>query len=62
MVRGARFDDIDLSIVQLLREGLSAREIGHMIELSPRTVEHRIEKMKARAGTKSIVPLLITRP
>ncbi|CAN7573154.1 AsnC family protein [Agrobacterium tumefaciens] len=61
VVRDARFDDIDLSIVQLLREGLSAREIGHVIELSPRTVEHRIERMKARAGVKSIVPLLIAK-
>jgi len=61
VVRDVRFDDIDLSIVQLLREGLFAREIGHVIELSPRTVEHRIEKMKARAGVKSIVPLLIAK-
>lgn len=61
VVRDARFDDIDLSIVQLLREGLSAREIGHVIELSPRTVEHRIERMKARADVKSIVPLLIAK-
>ncbi|NSZ85534.1 hypothetical protein G6L98_15255 [Agrobacterium tumefaciens] len=38
-----------------------AREIGHMLKLSPRTVEHRIEKMKARAGVKSIVPLLIAK-
>ena len=61
VVRDVRFDDIDLSIVQLLREGLFAREIGHVIELSPRTVEHRIERMKARAGVKSIVPLLIAK-
>jgi hypothetical protein len=61
VVQDVRFDDIDLSIVQLLREGLSAREVGHIIELSPRTVEHRIERMKARAGVKSIVPLLIVK-
>lgn len=61
VIRDVRLDDIDLSIVQLLREGLSAREIGDVIELSPRTVEHRIEKMKARAGVKSIVPLLIAK-
>lgn len=61
VIRDVRVDDIDLSIVQLLREGLSAREIGDVIELSPRTVEHRIEKMKARAGVKSIVPLLIAK-
>lgn len=61
VVREVRFDDIDLSIVQLLREGFFARKIGHVIELSPRTVEHRIERMKARAGVKSIVPLLIAK-
>lgn len=33
--RGPRFDDFDLSILQLLREGLSAREIGKVLELSP---------------------------
>lgn len=56
--RDARFDDVDLSILQLLREGLSAREIGRVIELSPRTVEHRVERMKARAGARAIIPLL----
>lgn len=55
----ARFDDVDLAILQLLREGMSARDIGHAIELSHRTVEHRVERMKARAGVRSIVPLLI---
>lgn len=55
-----RFDDIDLSVLQLLREGLSAREIGAAIELSPRTVEHRIEKMKARTGVNAIIRLLTT--
>lgn len=53
-----RYDDIDLSIIQLSREGLSSREIGKLIELSPRTIEHRIEKMKARAGVKGMLPLL----
>lgn len=61
VVQDVRFDDIDLSIIQLLREGLSAREVGNLLELSPRTVEHRIERMKARAGVKSIVPLLSMR-
>ncbi|OAI84222.1 hypothetical protein AYO27_13320 [Rhizobium sp. GHKF11] len=61
VVQDVRFDDIDLSIIQLLREGLSARKVGNLLELSPRTVEHRIERMKARAGMKSIVPLLTMR-
>lgn len=39
------FDDADLSILQLLREGLSVKEIGIRIELSHRTVEHRIERL-----------------
>ncbi len=56
-----RMDDIDLSIVQLLREGLSARRIGELLELSPRTIEHRIEKMKARAAVETLFPLLIMR-
>jgi DNA-binding NarL/FixJ family response regulator len=54
-----RFDDVDLAIVQLLREGMSAREIGQAIELSHRTIEHRVERMKIRAGVKSVVPLLV---
>lgn len=49
-----RMDDIDLSIVQLLREGLSARRIGELLELSPRTIEHRIEKMKTRAAVETL--------
>lgn len=53
-----RFDDIDLAIIQLLREGMSAREIGQAIEFSPRTVEHRVEKMKTRANVKTIAALL----
>ncbi|QCL72246.1 MULTISPECIES: LuxR C-terminal-related transcriptional regulator [Agrobacterium] len=56
--RDTRFDDVDLSILQLLREGMSAREIGRVIELSPRTVEHRVERMKARVGVRAIAPLL----
>ncbi|WP_132565347.1 helix-turn-helix domain-containing protein [Rhizobium sullae] len=56
--RPARFDDTDLSILQLLREGLSAREIGAALKLSPRTIEHRIERMKIRTGIGAIVQLL----
>lgn len=59
--RPARFDDTDLSILQLLREGLSAREIGVAVDLSPRTIEHRIERMKSRTGVSAIVRLLTAR-
>nr|WP_246753558.1 AsnC family protein [Agrobacterium sp. OT33] len=56
--RNIRYDDTDLSIIQLLREGLSARDIAQRIELSPRTIEHRIERMKKRAGVKGTPSLL----
>ncbi|MDR6104224.1 DNA-binding CsgD family transcriptional regulator [Agrobacterium larrymoorei] len=60
--RDTRFDDVDLSVLQLLREGMSARGIGSLLELSPRTVEHRIEKIKARVGVTSITALTALRP
>lgn len=60
--RDTRFDDIDLSIMQLLREGLSAREIGKVLELSPRTVEHRVERMKSRASVRALISLLAMKP
>ena len=60
--RDTRFDDVDLSILQLLREGLSAREIGNVLKLSPRTVEHRVERMKSRASVRAIIPLLAMKP
>ncbi len=56
--RDARFDDVDLSIMQLLREGMSAHEIGKVLQLSSRTVEHRIERLKKRTGLRAIVSLL----
>lgn len=59
--RDTRFDDVDISILQLLREGMSARGIGSVLELSPRTVEHRIEKIKAKVGVTSITALTALR-
>jgi len=53
-----RFDDIDLSILQLSREGLSAADVGRTLNLSARTIEHRIAKMKVRTGVNSFVRLL----
>ena len=47
-------DDIDLAILQLLREGLQMREIGHRVALSPRTIEHRVERLKVLTGAKTL--------
>ncbi|MGI0523997.1 response regulator transcription factor [Rhizobium giardinii] len=52
------FDDADLSILQLLREGFSVKEIGIRIELSHRTVEHRIERLKSKMGARSLPHLV----
>lgn len=43
---------------QLLYEGLSAKEIAQQVEISHRTVEHRIERMKARIGARTISQLV----
>jgi len=47
-------DNNDLAILQLLKEGLSLREIGTKVGLSARTVEHRSEKLKTSWGARSL--------
>lgn len=56
--RRLKYDDIDLGILQLLREGLSTKEIGLKILLSHRTVEHRLERLKALIGARSLAHLV----
>lgn len=51
-------DDVDLSILQLLREGLQMREIGQRVELSPRTIEHRVERLKLLTGARTLHDLV----
>lgn len=50
-------DIAELAILQLLREGYNARDIGGRIGLSPRTVEHKLEKLKAAFGARSVAHL-----
>ncbi|MNV92082.1 Bacterial regulatory protein, luxR family [compost metagenome] len=50
-------DIAELAILQLLREGYTARDIGVRIGLSPRTVEHKLEKLKAAFGARSVAHL-----
>lgn len=56
--RRLKYDDIDLGILQLLRDGLSTKEIGLKILLSHRTVEHRLERLKAQIGARSLAHLV----
>lgn len=55
-----RMDLVDDGIVQLLIEGMTAREISEMLHVSRRTVEHRIERMKERFGARNLVHLVAT--
>ena len=50
-------DVTEFAILQLLREGYSARNIGALVGLSPRTVEHKLEKLKAAFGARSVAHL-----
>ncbi|MDF1608986.1 helix-turn-helix transcriptional regulator [Hoeflea sp. YIM 152468] len=51
-------DLTDESIIQLLIEGQTAKEIADMLDLSPRTIEHRIDRMKTRFGARNLVHLV----
>lgn len=53
----AELDLTDEAIVQLLVEGATAKEIAAEINVSPRTVEHRLERMKERMGARNLVQL-----
>lgn len=51
-------DPEDVRILQLLREGETAKEIAVYSGNSPRTIEHRIERLKKRFGAKNIPHLV----
>ncbi|MDO5897883.1 helix-turn-helix domain-containing protein [Agrobacterium sp. Azo12] len=51
-------EGFDLCILQLLTEGASQKEIAAKMDLSYRTIEHRIERLKARIGAKNLQHLV----
>lgn len=51
-------DAEDRVLVQLLAEGNSAKEIAKYLDVSHRTVEHRLERMKERFGARNIPHLV----
>lgn len=55
---GGQNDVFDDLIVQFLIEGLSAKEIAAQSDMSQRTIEHRIERMKERHGARNITHLV----
>lgn len=56
--RRERLDVADEAIAQLLIEGGTAKEIAQTLDISPRTVEHRIERLKTKYGAKNTVHLV----
>jgi DNA-binding CsgD family transcriptional regulator len=54
----ASLDDADLAILQLLAEGASTREVATAANLSARTIEHRIERLKSRFRARNITQLV----
>lgn len=56
--RQEKLDIADEAIVQLLFEGASAKEMAVTLDVSHRTIEHRLEKMKERYGARNTVHLV----
>lgn len=56
--RQEKLDVADEAIVQLLIEGATAKEIAASLNVSHRTIEHRLERMKERYGAKNTVHLV----
>lgn len=51
-------DDTDQTICLLLIDGASAKEIAAELNLSSRTVEHRIERLKKQTGARNTTNLI----
>lgn len=47
-------DSTDEAILSAMIEGMTSKEIAIQIGLSPRTVEHRIDRVKKQAGARSL--------
>lgn len=57
-IREAKTDITDENIIQLLIEGHSTKEIAEFLHLSPRTIEHRVDRLKNRFEAKNLVHLV----
>lgn len=52
-INGVYFDHADMHILQCMIRGKTAKQIAQKVQLSHRTVEHRIERMKQRSKSSS---------
>lgn len=57
-MREAKTDITDDNIIQLLIEGQATKEIAELLHLSPRTIEHRIDRLKNRFEARNLVHLV----
>ncbi|MCJ9751409.1 helix-turn-helix transcriptional regulator [Neorhizobium sp. BETTINA12A] len=57
-IQEAKTDITDDNIIQLLIEGQSTKEIAEFLNLSPRTIEHRVDRLKNRFEAKNLVHLV----
>lgn len=53
-----RIDITDEHIIQLLMEGQTVKETAGVLGMSPRTVEHRVEKLKQQYDARNITHLV----
>lgn len=54
----AKTDAIDENVIQLLIEGHATKEIADWLNLSPRTIEHRLGRLKDRFEAENLVHLV----
>lgn len=59
MAAEARLTDKEITVLKLMCEEKSTREIAEAVELSPRTVEAMRDKLKTKTGAKSTAGLIM---
>lgn len=59
MAEDARLSDKEITVLKLMCEEKSTREIAQAVELSPRTVEAIRDKLKTKTGSKSTAGLIM---
>lgn len=50
--------DLDKKIIQLIADGKTAKEIGAQLNLSRRTIEDRLEKLRFKYDCKKTIQLV----
>lgn len=55
---GLYLNDREMETISYLAAGYGAKEIAREFNLSPRTVEHRIETLKRRLGARNVTHLI----